>query len=65
MTNFEALRLVSRQVLRVPDPVQGRAIAVAALLAVTAPTEQERDSALGAARRLLREALPAEDRLAA
>jgi hypothetical protein len=52
-------------VLRVPDPVQGRAIAVAALLAVNAPTERERDSALGAARRLLREALPPEDRRAA
>jgi hypothetical protein len=65
MTNFDALRLVSSQVLRVPDPVRGRAIAVAALLAFTADTERERADALGAARRLLREALPPEDCTAA
>jgi hypothetical protein len=65
MTNLDALRLVSRQVLRVTDLAQGRSIAVAALLAVTAETAQERDSALGAARRLLRGAIPLEDRPAA
>jgi hypothetical protein len=65
LTNLQALRLISRSIPRIPDANRGRDVAFLALQAVTGATDRERDASLAAARRLLREAIPLEDRRAA
>lgn len=64
ISNLEALRLLARTIPMVPNIAQRSSVAYLGLLAVTAPTDRERDAALLAARRILRAALPPEDRAA-